>query len=153
MRGGFPHSEIPGSKSVCRLPEAYRRLQRPSSPSAAKASTVCAYSLDHITPNSLELHYEQYLAIADLLRMRHTKICALTYNFAFLLKNRSAGPAGQSLEKPELNTRYHQAFNSGLSVPNSGGARRDRTADPLLAKQVLSQLSYGPLESGGSGWI
>ena len=26
-----------------------------------------------------------------------------------------------------------------------GGARRDRTADPLLAKQVLSQLSYGPL--------
>ena len=27
-----------------------------------------------------------------------------------------------------------------------GGARRDRTADLLLAKQVLSQLSYGPLE-------
>ena len=26
-----------------------------------------------------------------------------------------------------------------------GGARRDRTADPLLAKQVLSHLSYGPL--------
>ena len=26
----------------------------------------------------------------------------------------------------------------------NGGARRDRTADPLLAKQVLSQLSYGP---------
>ena len=46
---GFPHSDIPGSKSVCRLPEAYRRLQRPSSPSAAKASTECACSLDHIT--------------------------------------------------------------------------------------------------------
>ena len=27
----------------------------------------------------------------------------------------------------------------------SGGASRDRTDDPLLAKQVLSQLSYGPL--------
>ena len=25
-----------------------------------------------------------------------------------------------------------------------GGARRDRTADPLRARQVLSQLSYGP---------
>ena len=25
-----------------------------------------------------------------------------------------------------------------------GGASRDRTGDPLLAKQVLSQLSYGP---------
>ena len=28
---------------------------------------------------------------------------------------------------------------------NSGGAERDRTVDPLLAKQVLSQLSYSPL--------
>ena len=27
-----------------------------------------------------------------------------------------------------------------------GGAERDRTADPLLAKQVLSQLSYSPIE-------
>jgi len=28
--------------------------------------------------------------------------------------------------------------------PGSGGARRDRTDDLLLAKQALSQLSYGP---------
>ena len=26
----------------------------------------------------------------------------------------------------------------------AGGADRDRTGDPLLAKQVLSQLSYSP---------
>ena len=26
----------------------------------------------------------------------------------------------------------------------AGGAERDRTVDPLLAKQVLSQLSYSP---------
>jgi hypothetical protein len=35
-----------------------------------------------------------------------------------------------------------------LSTPihqrDHGGAGRDRTDDPLLAKQVLSQLSYGP---------
>ena len=31
-----------------------------------------------------------------------------------------------------------------LSPPLDGGAGRDRTDDPLLAKQVLSQLSYGP---------
>ena len=30
-----------------------------------------------------------------------------------------------------------------LAAP-SGGARRDRTDDLLLAKQALSQLSYGP---------
>ena len=51
--GGFPHSEILGSKSVYRLPEAYRRLLRPSSPLTAKASTVHAYSLDHITRRRL----------------------------------------------------------------------------------------------------
>ena len=28
----------------------------------------------------------------------------------------------------------------------AGGAERDRTADPLHAKQVLSQLSYSPFE-------
>jgi hypothetical protein len=27
----------------------------------------------------------------------------------------------------------------------TGGADRDRTDDPLLAKQVLSQLSYSPV--------
>ena len=30
------------------------------------------------------------------------------------------------------------------TVNESGGADRDRTDDPLLAKQVLSQLSYSP---------
>ena len=50
---GFPHSEIAGSKLVCQLADAYRRLPRPSSPSTAKASTMCASSLDHITPRSL----------------------------------------------------------------------------------------------------
>src|SRR6202041_2348014 len=31
------------------------------------------------------------------------------------------------------------------SVLRFGGADRDRTGDPLLAKQVLSQLSYSPI--------
>jgi hypothetical protein len=31
-----------------------------------------------------------------------------------------------------------------ISRDEVGGASRDRTDDPLLAKQVLSQLSYGP---------
>ena len=32
--------------------------------------------------------------------------------------------------------------------PIFGGDKRDRTADPLLAKQVLSQLSYTPVYLG-----
>ena len=55
LPGGFPHSEIAGSKLVCQLADTYRRLPRPSSPCAAKASAICAYSLDHITPRSLEI--------------------------------------------------------------------------------------------------
>ncbi len=39
----------------CRLPEAYRRLSRLSSPLTAKASTMCASLLDHTTPSSLNL--------------------------------------------------------------------------------------------------
>src|SRR5690606_15150486 len=39
-----------------------------------------------------------------------------------------------------------------LRVAGSGGASRDRTDDPLLAKQVLSQLSYGPKRTG-SLWM
>ena len=36
-------------------------------------------------------------------------------------------------------------FNLCISTLVVGGDMRDRTADPLLAKQVLSQLSYTPI--------
>jgi hypothetical protein len=48
---GFPHSETPGSQPGCRLPGAYRRLQRPSSAPGAKASTVCPKKLGTYTTN------------------------------------------------------------------------------------------------------
>src|ERR1700761_250214 len=71
LRGGFPHSEIFGSKHICRLPEAYRRLSRPSSPSIAKASTICAYSLDHITPSDLGLRKQNKLVLeCDISKQR-----------------------------------------------------------------------------------
>ena len=58
---GFPHSEMFGSMLVCQLPEPYRRLPRLSSPLTAKASTMCTYSLDYITPNSpLPETYQSY---------------------------------------------------------------------------------------------
>ena len=42
-------------------------------------------------------------------------------------------------------------FRLAPSTCISGGANRDRTGDLLLAKQALSQLSYGP--SGFFGWM
>ena len=40
------------------------------------------------------------------------------------------------------------ADSHALSCLETGGARRDRTADLLHAMQALSQLSYSPTESG-----
>ncbi len=40
---------------------------------------------------------------------------------------------------------HNHIFSTPVKL--DGGARRDRTDDPLLAKQVLSQLSYGPASS------
>ena len=37
------------------------------------------------------------------------------------------------------------------STKRVGGANRDRTDDLLLAKQALSQLSYGPIFQGTLG--
>jgi hypothetical protein len=45
---GLPHSEIPRSTPGYRLPWAYRRFPRPSSPSDAKTSTTCPCWLDHV---------------------------------------------------------------------------------------------------------
>ncbi len=49
-------------------------------------------------------------------------------------------------QRPEINihllVQERSFLNSKRGV--SGGAKRDRTADLLRARQALSQLSYGP---------
>jgi hypothetical protein len=46
---------------------------------------------------------------------------------------------------PEGSETWSRAATAPHPVPDrNGGARRDRTDDLLLAKQALSQLSYGP---------
>ena len=76
--GGFPHSEIPGSKTVQRLPGAYRSRPRPSSAPDAKASTVCPYSLTIV------------------LEIKNTN-----YHYA-VIKERAAMPQGCELPKELL---------------------------------------------------
>ena len=146
LRGGFPHSEILGSKPVCRLPEAYRRLLRLSSPVAAKASTICAYSLDHITPKRRpadckainETYIKDYMGslcqcnIPRLSVLRTHSInqdqpknsgCpgAFTYITAQIVKERSV-----SLRRQKTADGYHPL----VSDIGDGGASRDRTGDP-----------------------
>ena len=57
-----------------------------------------------------------------------------------LLKNDAALDAGPSAR----GTRVERCFATAIDRWCFGGAGRDRTDDLLLAKQALSQLSYGP---------
>ena len=55
-----------------------------------------------------------------------------------------------------LRNRSHLNDGDFEALNEPGGADRDRTDDPLLAKQVLSQLSYSPVmgacgKGGGPG--
>ena len=45
-------------------------------------------------------------------------------------------------------------LNLGLSLSllQNGGGERDRTDDPLRARQVLSQLSYTPISGSDKWW-
>jgi hypothetical protein len=76
-----------------------------------------------------------------------------------LLKNDAALDAGLGI-RTQGRTLLRHDNRQGIPAPvrqarqDVGGAGRDRTDDPLLAKQVLSQLSYSPSAGpGGSGWI
>jgi hypothetical protein len=46
--------------------------------------------------------------------------------------------------KPHMHRTRRMCRSTSSANDRGGGASRDRTDDPLLAKQVLSQLSYGP---------
>ena len=167
MRAGFPHSEILGSKLACQLPEAYRRLQRPSSPVVAKASTTCTCSLDPITLSTEETRR------AAPRRRCNSRTLGRAWRYRSRLSrntntaNAISYPDEPGLRKPdslhffrivkeqpnENVLRNGKVVSISEEVSESqepGGANRDRTGDLLLAKQALSQLSYGPGDSGKS---
>ena len=105
---------------------------------------MCAYSLDHITAKFLG-----YMATNKPTTLRFKSFrtrLSLTTHFDKI--------SSKTLATSTLSKNEHQASYPGLykivcayhSIDNkTGGASRDRTDDPLLAKQVLSQLSYGPV--------
>ncbi len=90
LAGGFPHSEISGSKLICQLPEAYRRLSRPSSPVIAKASTTCTSSLDPITLTSTAVHAVKDASILPIDVMSMSRCAVLQALNRFKLKSGDA---------------------------------------------------------------
>ena len=151
----MPHSETFGSKLVYQLPKAFRRLPRPSSPLIAKASTMCAYSLDHITRNTLSYMSFCYISFFTCITQSSHDSCVMRLVTSRFVKEQC------------LKHLIHDLFLNPVSGVYSltdrvngapcfiahpyGGATRDRTADLLRARQALSQLSYSPRV--GFSWV
>ena len=137
MRAGFPHSEILGSAPICRLPEAYRRLSRPSSPVIAKASTTCTYSLDPITlppvaRRAFAIRASLFSACAHH-RPFELRQCTMQYITQCVLAH------GRSRKQPDAPPTHHLHLSrifkdqpTFLSVPVGGYPRRDGNRRTLV---------------------
>ena len=128
---GLPHSDIPGSKLVYQLPEAFRRYPRPSSPVSAKASTVCPYSLDHISPSiHLEVCHRQddkhglpFLNCQRTIPLRHSESVVLS----FFTRN-------SLLRTPSLSTTFYcSPYLRSPYLPWPCLPPSTPASDPLLA--------------------
>src|SRR5207237_4455443 len=79
---------------------------------------------------------EIVIAICELLRRSQTRIDLL-----FTMSEiPHASPKGDPCE-----VMFSRTTIGVPTIKPSGGARRDRTDDLMLAKHALSQLSYGPI--------
>jgi hypothetical protein len=171
IEGGFPHSEIRGSKVVRtspRLIAAYHVLHRLSMPrhplNALKAldrfHRRCPFRGTETTgrfkdqlahpvrawgghaPSTWEAIPTHPPLAGRPARRRPDKT-------GFTMTNsRRNEPEGPSSEDKNLSSEQ----NPIASHQGNGGAGRDRTDDILLAKQALSQLSYGPISGVRDEW-
>jgi hypothetical protein len=147
FRGGFPHSEICGSKVVRTSPQliaAYHVLHRllpPRHPRNALKSLDCS-------------HYQCPLG-SGIIDHKKTRSCEIDPIAARLVRLASRRPRVGPQAYPFF-TMVRSDIQRGAKAPvklvsrtlankkSIGGARRDRTDDLKLAKLALSQLSYGP---------
>jgi hypothetical protein len=154
---GLPHSEISGSKRACRSPKliaacyVLHRLSVPRHPPSTLSNlTIKCLELMRSAdkrPKSLAHHHYNPYSIVN----ERTSIAEIN-----AWKAVSGLPTAHlrgiiSCGGPHKTDRLSGVF-SGFRAPEEvpGGADRDRTDDPLLAKQVLSQLSYSPGPKGRS---
>src|SRR2546426_8513555 len=125
----FPHSDIPGSRPACGSPRLFAachvllRFPAPRHPPSALSS---------LTTISLPLFARR--SRRSLLRLA-TLSSSLPYPVVKELRGEQGSP------RMDL-----------FAFLTPGGDDRIRTGDPLLAKQVLSQLSYIPGAVGGPSW-
>jgi hypothetical protein len=133
---GLPHSEIFGSKPVCGSPKliaAYHVLHRrpaPRHPPYALSSLTTAFTL-----------------LKNAVVVRTTSLRAITSESSVVNEPRArssrSGAASDTTARASPKGSPSADVRPRAEVP-AGGADRARTGDPLVANQVLSQLSYSP---------
>ena len=134
----------PRIKACSQLPTAYRSVPRPSSPPRAKASTRCPYlalEIRHIAMTERTGPADLSPPTAPAVTPCAIDPCSLTRMFECLHHS----PC-QRAHRPRGGRRSGACSARATALARSppGGASRARTGDLLLAKQALSQLSYGP---------
>ena len=145
------------------LPEAYRSLPRLSSALSAKAFTLCSCSLDHyviswfsllIFGNCSLLPKSIYLKNLNLKLLFASIAVSFIVQFSMCSRKLLACLVGSSgLEPPTSrlsgvrsnHLSYEPIYLKAFAFYSIGGDEQNRTVDPLLARQVLSQLSYTPI--------
>ena len=139
LAGGFPHSEISGSKCVGNSPEliaAYHVLHRLSVPRHPPNALVV---LDLTFCQRSDDHEDHHIRLVPCRGRPPLETASLPFPTT-PPRRRSA-----ELDFQTSSDERCQRANS-RSASSDGGGRRDRTDDLLLAKQALSQLSYAPVE-------
>ena len=77
----------------------------------------------------------------DFVRTRHVQSINSVHRLNMSVKSKNFWIVK---EQARRRVRADKTLDCRLLGARSGGANRDRTDDLLLAKQALSQLSYGP---------
>ena len=173
--GGLPHSDMHGSQDACSYPclfAAYRVLHRllaPRHPPYALVHLTYLRSFAFVFANVIclnpkmlgSIHFklireansfnEVRTFVLTIVSVNDKSLTAYLYGefvfFAFLLLCSFQRSIMVGLTRLELVTsRLSGVRSNQLSYrPIYGGDEEIRTPDPLLARQVLSQLSYTPM--------
>ena len=182
IEGGFPHSEIRGSKVVRtspRLIAAYHVLHRLSAPrhppNTLKAldrshyqrpplgrgrmtcvirgrdrKTICFKHIREHRGQALFTNWQLVFSSVREFRSFRTnakkpKLRSINDRICFLF---TMTDSTHSALSAQMRIRFSRDFvlpEPVAAIGPSGGARRDRTDDLMLAKHALYQLSYGPI--------
>ena len=143
--GGFPHSEISGSMDICSSPKliaAYHVFHRLLVPRHPPCALFCLASSDAIalTSDGLLVFFlsllSQCLVFVSILRLTyHQEMNVLHMRFS-----------RYSFHMPAFNIQAGiLCGKTNIFSFTASGDKEIRTLDPLLARQVLSQLSYIPI--------